>query len=351
MLTIKSALGVCLLLALAALPIGCGSNAQSASPEEDQDAAVVPVEVDTSTVGSISAYFSGTAKLEAEEEADVVAKASGVVQRLLVEEGDVVKAGQVLAELDAERSTLELSQMEANLKRLENDHRRNEELFQKRLISAETYEQVKFQYESEHAAVELARLRIKYSSIRTPINGVVSERMVKVGAMVAENQAAFRVTDFDPLLAVLFVPERELQKLRAGQPTTLVVDAFADRSFKGLIKRISPVVDPTTGTFKVTVEAYDDSGLLKPGMLARVNVTYDVHNDVVVVPKAAVVTEDEETRLFVVRDSVAYERPVKTGFDDERRVEITSGLEPGEVVVTAGQLTLRDSAKVAVISR
>ncbi|HUF10843.1 MAG TPA: efflux RND transporter periplasmic adaptor subunit [Rhodothermales bacterium] len=341
-----------LVLLYAAVNVGCGSDAQSAAPDESkEESAAIPVETGVSRTGSIAAYFSGTATLEAEEEADVVAKASGVVQRLLVEEGDLVQAGQVLAELDAERSSLELSQMEANLKRLENDHRRNEELFNKQLISAETYEFAKFQYESQVAAVELARLQIRYSSIRTPIRGVVSARMVKVGAMVAENQAAFRVTDFDPLLAILHVPERELPKLRTGQPTELSVDAMTDRTFKGRVKRISPVVDPSTGTFKVTVEAHDESGVLKPGMLARVDVTYDTRDNVVLVPKQAVVTEDDESTLFVVQDSVAYRRTVVTGYISEEAIEIVSGLEADAVIVTVGQTTLKDSARVTVISR
>jgi membrane fusion protein (multidrug efflux system) len=169
--------------------------------------------------------------------------------------------------------------------------------------------------------------------------------------MVTENQAVFRVTNFDPLLAVLYVPERELQKLRAGQPAQLEVDAVADRSFAGSIKRISPVVDPATGTFKVTVEAHDRSGLLKPGMLARVNITYDVHDSVVLVPKEAVVSEDDASTLFVIEDSVAYRRTVELGYDDAEAVEIITGLDAGLVVVTAGQTTLKDSAKVVVIDR
>ncbi len=352
MFKIARLLVIGLLLTYAVSNLGCGEDAKSASPEDpEENEAAIPVETSVSHKGSISAYFSGTATLEAEEEADVVAKASGVVQKLLVEEGDYVKAGQALAELDAERSSLELAQMEANLKRLENDHSRNEELFGKKLVSAETYEQVKFQYESERAAVELARLRIKYSSIRTPIEGVVSERMIKVGAMVAENQATFRVTDFDPLLAVLYVPEHELPKLRTGQQAELAIEATGRQTFQGRIKRISPVVDPATGTFKVTIEAHDPSGMLKPGMLARVDITYDVRNDVVLVPKEAVISEDNESALFVVRDSLAYRMPVETGYDDIESIEIVSGLEPDVVVVTAGQTTLKDSAKVTVISR
>ena len=108
-------------------------------------------------------------------------------------------------------------------------------------------------------------------------------------------------------------------------------------------------MDPQTGTFKVTLEVFDDSGILKPGMLALVNITYDVHNSVVLIPKQAVVQEDDASTVFVVRDSVAYQTEVVTGYNDDQAVEIVSGLESGAVVVTTGQNTLKDSSKVFVI--
>lgn len=349
--TLSSLVATVLVAALGFMQMGCGNDAKSASPDEEEQAEVsaVPVETDVSYVGDIAALFSGTATLEAEEEADVVAKATGVVQRLLVEEGDYVRAGQILAELDSERSSLELVQMEANLNQLGNELARSQELFDKNLISAEAYEEVKFQYESQSAAVELARLRISYASIRTPISGFVSERMVKVGSMVREHEPAFRVTDFDPLLAVLYVPEQEMMKLQAGQSAQVAVGAFEDRFFPARIKRISPVVDPQTGTFKVTLEVFDESGQLKPGMLSLVSITYDIHESTVLVPKAAIVTEDDAASVFVVRDMVAYKTAVETGYTDDRFVEIVSGLPDDAVVVTTGQSTLKDSSKVLLV--
>ena len=346
---IHNILAACLIATLGFTQLGCGNDAQSASPEEDEeDVIAIPVETGTSHVGEIAAVFSGAATLEAEEEADVVAKAAGVVQILMVEEGDYVRSGQILAKLDSERSSLELVQKEANLKRLENNLMRSQELYDKNLISADAYEQVKFQYDAEKAAVEISRLNISYSSIRTPISGYVSERMIKVGSMVSENQPTFRVTDFDPLLAVLYVPERELNKLRTGQSARIQVDASSS-DFGAHIKRVSPVVDPLTGTFKVTLEVSDDSGILKPGMLALVNITYEVRKSVVLIPKQAVVKEDDASTVFVIRDSVAYQTEVVTGYSDEQAIEIVSGLESGAVVVTTGQMTLKDSARVLVI--
>jgi membrane fusion protein (multidrug efflux system) len=337
--------------ALGMTQAGCGNDAQSASPDEEQaeDLSAVPVEVGLSRFGDIAALFSGTATLEAEEEADVVAKATGVVQRLLVEEGDFVQAGDVLAELDSERSSLELMQMEANLKRLENDLARTQELYDKNLVSADAYEEVKFQFESQKAAVDLARLSISYSTIRTPIGGYVSERMIKVGSMVQEHEPVFRVTDFDPLLAVLYVPEREMTKLSPGQSSKVTVGAFAEWVFPAKIKRISPVVDPQTGTFKVTLEVFDPSGDLKPGMLSLVSITYDIHESVVLVPKEAVIMEDDEASVFVIRDSVAYKTTVETGYSDEASIEIVSGIPSEAAVVTTGQATLKDSSRVLVV--
>ena len=348
--TLSNIVALCALTTLAISQMGCGDDAQSASPDEEtEDTSAIPVEAGTARIGVITALFTGTAILEAEEEADVVAKATGVVQRLRVEEGDYVKAGQILAELDSERSSLELVQLEANLKRIENDFKRNEELYKKKLISAATYELVMFQFESEKVSIDLARLQISYASIRTPISGFVSERMVKVGSMVAVNQAVFRVTNFDPLLAVLYVPERELSRLKKGQQATVWVDPVTDTHFEARIERIAPVIDPSTGTFKVTLEVMDESGLLRPGMLARVSVTYDVHDEVIVIPKEALILEDDASAVFVVRDSVAYKQRVETGYNNESLIEITAGLSVDDIVVTTGQNTLKDSARVSVI--
>jgi len=209
--------------------------------------------------GDISAYFTGTATLEAAEEAVVVARVSGIVQELLVEEGDFIKAGQTLARLDGEKLTIELAQRESNLHKLESDYMRNQELFIKKLVSAEIFESSKFEFLTQKAAFDAAKLDLDYTAIKAPISGVVSERLIKVGNMLPMNQPTFRTTDFEPLLAVMHVPERELQKLHKGQSAKIIVAAIPNTEFSGKIKRISPVVDPTTGTFKVTIEVNDPS--------------------------------------------------------------------------------------------
>lgn len=331
--------------------VGCGADSQSKTKNGADPAAAIPVEIARVETGSIAAFFSGTATLEAEAEAVVVAKADGVVRDIFVEEGAEVRAGEILAKLDDEKLALQLAQSEANLRKLENDFRRAEELFGKNLVSAEMYQRAKYEYESQKAASDLAKLQHSYASIRAPIRGVVAERMVKVGNMVVTNVPLFRLTDFDPLLAVLHVPEREMNKLRAGQPATLTVDAIASAQFSGRIARISPVVDPATGTVKVTVEVRDPSKQLKPGMFGRVNIVHDVHDGALLVPKDAVLAEDAESAVFVVQDSIAYRKVVQTGYTTSTHIEIVAGLNDGDVVVTVGQGSLKDSSKVETVNR
>lgn len=339
-------------LAIAGL-VGCSSqsvaNAQEKKKEETE---AIPVEVTTVEKGSISAYFTGTASLEAENEATVVAKVAGVVEKLLVEEGHRVRTNQVMAQLDDDKLALDLQEAQARLKQMENEYKRKKELFQKNIVSTEDYERARSDYEMQKAKVEQARLLKDYTSIRAPFAGVVAERMIKVGNMVPVHEACFRVTGFDPLLAVLHVPEKDLQKLRKDQPATLELDALPGKPYTGSILRISPVVDPKTGTFKVTVAVTGHKGALKPGMFSRIKVAYDVHDDTLLLPKDAVLTEGNESVVFVVneKDKTVHRTVVKIGYINTTHLEIASGLKLGDIVVQTGIGGLKDGSRVEILA-
>jgi membrane fusion protein (multidrug efflux system) len=339
-----------LLVAFTFSQTGCSSDAQSKNPDEPEEEPALPIEATAVTTGSIAAFFTGTASLEAEEEALVVAKASGVATEVFVEEGQYVKKGDPLAKLDDDRPKLELERANVMLAKQQSAYDRIEGLHQKQLISSEEYERVKSDYETQKAARDLMQLELAHTVVRAPISGIISERLIKQGNMVTTNAATFRITDFDPLLAILHVPERELNLLRRGQKAELRLDALPGQLFTGTIKRISPIVDPSTGTFKVTVEVRDRSQKLKPGMFGRVQIVYDTHANVLVVPKEAVLSEDDQSTVFVVRDSLAFRQAVETGYTDERHIEIISGVTEGDLIITTGQSSLRDSSKVEVIN-
>ncbi|MDZ7714677.1 MAG: efflux RND transporter periplasmic adaptor subunit [Balneolaceae bacterium] len=346
----KSILTLSLVASLAFLNAACTSETQSKANTEKDSTAAIPVEIASATRGTISAYYSTTATLEAEGEAMVVAKVRGILKDLKVEEGDFVKEGQVMAQLDDEQLQIEAQRAKATMDRMYNDYQRNKELFNKELVSADQFENSKFEYESQKSAYELAKLNVEYSKIKAPISGVVSERMVKKGNMISTDQQLFKITDFDPLLAILHVPEHEMNKLKKGQNALIQADAVQGEQFSGKVLRISPVVNPETGTFKVTVAVSDDTSRLKPGMFARVRIVYDTRNNALMIPKEAVMNEDGSSSVYVIDDKLVFRRSIQTGYVNGSNIEVTNGLKDGDEVVTIGQSSLQDSALVQVVS-
>ncbi|HKY92595.1 MAG TPA: efflux RND transporter periplasmic adaptor subunit [Nevskiaceae bacterium] len=326
---------------------GCKGKADEEAKKEE---AAIPVEIAAVTVGPIDAAYRGTATLEAEAEAMVVAKQGGVIEQVLVEEGDHVRAGQVLARLETDRLRLAQVQTRAALDKLQQDFKRIESVYQRNIVSREAYERTKYELEGARAAHDLAALALREAEIKSPIDGVVTQRQIKAGNMIQPQSPAFQVTRLDRLEAHVFVPERDIHKLAARQPATLVVDAWPEKSFKGEIERVNPVVDAKTGTVKVTVRMAPQQPDLKPGMFGRVEVLYDRREQALLVPRDAVLTEDAAQSVFVVANGHARRRAVKLGYSDPWKAEVLDGLAAGDQVVITGQNSLKDDAKVDVVN-
>jgi membrane fusion protein (multidrug efflux system) len=334
----------------AALSAGC-SNGKAKDEGKDPMAAdtSVPVEVQPLRRAPIVAVYSGTAPIEAHEEAEVVAKVGGELRQLFVEEGDNVKAGQVLARLDGDRLRLEVAQIEANLRKLERDYNRQLELSQKGLVAKGTAENAKFDLDALRASYDSARLELSYTEIRAPIDGVVSARYIKVGNTIAQNTPTFRVTNLDPLVAYVHIPEKEFRKLAPQQTADVIVDALGGERFTGTISRISPTVDPKSGTFRARVEVPDPSRRLKPGMFARVNIVYERREAALQLPRGAIVDADGQQSVFVVAGNKAEQRRVRTGLASNGWVEVVEGLDGSENVVVVGQAGLKTGTAVKVV--
>jgi membrane fusion protein, multidrug efflux system len=329
---------------------------QACNKSDDQTAdntdntPLIPVEASHVIRGDISAFYANTATLEAEQEATVVSKVRGIINELYVEEGDRVQAGQVIAIIEDDQYRIEASRAKATLDRLHNEFQRNRELFERNLIAAETFQNSQFEFESQKSTYDLALLNLENTEVRSPISGVISERYVKKGNMIGTDQQLYRVTDFTPLMAVLHVPEHEMSKIRINQRVELRADALPNQLFVGSVERISPVVDTQTGTFKVTVYVDETKGLLRPGMFTRVRIVYDTRQNTRMIPRSAVLTEDLNQSVFVIRDSLAFKTNIKTGYNNGQNVEVIDGLNDGEIVVTIGQGSLQDSTKVNIIN-
>ena len=341
------------LMASVLLLQGCMDSVNGEEDKDETEAALaIPVEAAMVANDDMAAFYTGTATLEADEQAVVVSQITGVVLKVNAEEADFVEAGQVLAVVETDRYALEVERTNASLKRLQTDFQRKKELFAKQLVSTEDFERTSAEYEAQKAANELAKLDLAYTSIKAPISGYISERMVRVGNLVQLHQPVYNITSYDPLLAVLHVPERELRVLSKGLQVSMSVDAWPEESFAGEVIRISPVVDTNTGTFRVTTEIKDHGQMLKPGLFGRAEILYDMHKNVPVIPRNAVITEDELSHVFVINEeSDVNRRAIQLGYEANGQVEVTEGLKTGETVVTAGKGSLSDGARVEVVGK
>jgi membrane fusion protein (multidrug efflux system) len=336
----------CALLFSACQP---GTEGEEEESEEDETPPI-PVETTVLVRGDIYATYTGTAPIEAFAEADVIAKVDGEVRQLHVEEGDMVKKDQVLATLDGDRLRLELSESQARLRKMERDFERNEELQDKGLISEGDFENLQYDLEALQASYNLDKLELDYTQIRAPIDGVVSERYLKLGNTIKTGDPVFRVTSYDPLVAYMYVPEREFRAIAAGQPVHIDIDALSGPPVVATVTRISPVVDAQTGTFKTTIELRGIEHGIKPGMFGRMSIVYDKHENVLQIPRSAIIETASGTFAFVVEDEVGIRKAIEIGFSSEGMVEITSGLTDGENVITVGHVGLKNEAKVIVIN-
>ena len=326
---------------------GCGKGA--AKDAADTATAAIPVQVDRPSRGEMLSVYAGTAPLQADQEATVVAKVGGEVREILVEEGDLVKAGQVLARLDGDRLRFELQQTEVNLRKLEREYQRTVELLSRKLVSASAVDNARSEMEWLRAARDLAQLNLGYTEIRAPIAGVVSARHIKVGNTINVNDRTFQVTDLDPLIAEVHVPEREFAKLRSEQAATIVVDALAGTNFAGRVQRISPTLDPATGTFKATIEVLDPRHQLKPGMFARVGIVLERRTAALRIPRGAIVEAEGAPTVFVANGDKAEQRSIKTGLTNAGLIEVVEGLTGDERIVVVGQNGLKSGSTIRLI--
>ncbi len=310
----------------------------------------VPVETALSTIGDISSFLLFSSTVETEAAVEIHPEVSGLVEVVAVEEGDHVAAGDTLVKLDADQARLDDRESAMELRHLEMGYKRTEEMFRRGLIAPQDHEDRLFHLDEARLKVEKARLALENTVIRAPFAGVITTRQVQVGARVAPGDKLFDLVKIDDMIARVYVPGRYLTRVEVGQRAVVVSDFLQDMEFEGYVKRISPVVDPKSGTFKVTVGLRDRWEHLRPGVFVNVRVVTDTHTDAVLLPKQAVVYDGGERYVFVVEDSTASRVSLDAGYEDSRFIEALSGIAAGAPVIVIGQAGLKDKARVKVVS-
>ncbi|MEM7198656.1 MAG: efflux RND transporter periplasmic adaptor subunit [Planctomycetota bacterium] len=335
--------------------LGC----DPATARADADAAggaVDPIHVAVAPVerSNLAAIYGTSATLRAEARATVTSRARGVLEAVLVEEGAAVETGQVLARLEDDEQELAVTRAEAVHEMKLRELQRLEELNRQEMTSDRAVDASRREAEVADMDLEIARLNLTRTAIRAPFDGVIVTRHQDVGATVGDGTPMFAVADLDPLLVDVSIPERHVGRLAPRQSVRLVPDG-AETPIEARIERLAPVVDPGTGTVKVTASV-DRAVHLRPGAFVEVQIVTDVHEDVLVVPRTALVAEGRRWHVFRPSPDGATVQAieVEVGFEEGDRVEVKAvgdaTLAEGDNVVVTGASALTDGAGVRILS-
>ena len=347
-----------------------GEDAAEAEEEDEED--LPPVETVRLKRGEIETVLRFSTNLEAESEVQVFSQAARLVTELEAEEGDRVKKGQLLLRLQDDEQRSALARVESQLQKARREYQRQQNLFAQELISEQAINDATYEVEQLELAVEDARRELGYTEVRAPISGTVTGRHVNLGDHITVNQHLFDIVDFDTIVARVYVPERELRRLRLGQTARLFAGALDRRDPEtaddvdepsaeaqtadartadartGRVIRLAPIVDPRSGTVKATIGIPRHQGLL-PGMYVEVEVVTDVHRDALLVPKRAVIYDNTQAFLYRVTEDLRAERlRIRVLLEDREHIEPApgTGLGPGDEIVVAGQAGLKSGVRV-----
>ncbi len=351
----------------------------------------VPVQLAEVRSGPISAQVSSSGNLRALRDVAIATQVEGVVKKVAVEEGDFVQEGQTLVELDdapvriridLAREKLAQAQSQIEKARIRGDkakvqiehtgreYERYRKAFENGLVSESESDRRRLQRdefvqdqrladaeirELDHRVLELrseiaqAELDLSRAAVKAPFAGFVTRRTVDLGRRLRVADNIFNLGAFSPLYADVFLSEREAHSVRPGQPASVSLGAADSETVTGIVRRLSPVVDQSSGTIKVTVEVHPRGPGFRPGAFVRVEIRTDRREAALLIPKRAVIEEDGESFVYLMEGDKGRRVKIKTGYQSEGVVEVRAGLSAGQQVVVAGQGAIKESSKLKAI--
>lgn len=310
-----------------------------------------PVMVETQVVATraLADDVSAVGSLVSNESVVLRPEVSGRIEAIRFRDGEPVQRGAVLVELDAAVQRAELQQARANLTLAEADFSRTQDLFGRKFVSRSSLDDARAKLEVARAGVALAQARLARMQIRAPFDGVVGIRSVSPGDFVKDGDALINLEDIATLKLDFRLPELYLDRVRPGQTLELSSDVLPGERFAATVEAIDPLVDAEGRAVRLRARLANPDMRLRPGVFVRVRLILAERGEVAMVPEAALVPAPGDVQfVYRVADGKVQRVNVRTGQRRDAMVEIVDGLQPGMVVVTAGQLKLRDGADVKV---
>ena len=339
-------LGIVGVLLLAA----CGRDGKVATATTTTAPAdAIPVTVVPVAVRPVERVVSVVGTLAAAEETDLASETEGQMIAVEADLGDRVAAGQVLARVRSDVLEAQLREADAAHDKANADQIRAKPLRDSGVIATQEYERVRTEQEVTRARRDRLRIEVERAAIRAPFAGSVSARLASIGDYVRPGVVVFRLVQDDPLKFRGEVPERNVPEIEVGQTVRVTVDAYPGETFNGRIARVGAASDPTARSLAFEGEVPNADHRLRPGFFGRGEILIRRDERGLAVPRAAVSMFAGVTKVFVVEQGTAHERPVTLGSDlGDGWVEIATGLARGAEVATSGLSRLSDGARVAV---
>lgn len=326
---------------------GCGSEEVA---EADADANPEPPPVNVSVMklkpATLKDQIKLAGRLEPWVEVQVSTELGGTVQEVGFDKGRRVAKGQVLARIGTDLLEATLAESEAALAHAESEFNKVVELFNRQAVPRQDLTSATSNYRGAQARAEHARLRVERSIIRAPMSGMAISREIEPGEFLPAGTLVTTIHQLSRLKAVVGIPEDDIPYFEVGAEANIEIDAYRDREFTGKIHFLSPAATGKNRTFPAEVAIDNKGGELKPGMMVRVRLVKQVYEDVIVVPRDAVLERDTGYVVFVYEDGRAELRDVETGPSERGEIVVLEGLKPGEDLIITGHRNLIDEQPV-----
>jgi len=314
----------------------------------------------------VSYQLTAIGSLKSPETVKISPKKAGIIKKIFVKEGDFVKKGQLLVQLDDVDAKLQLDRAEAkvwearaSLETNKNTLQRYQKLLESKVISQQTYDDLKLKVRLDEARLALAESELNLAKqnlldhqIVSSIDGAVNLKIASIGehVNVAPKDEILVIVQMDPLDLEFYVPEQWAGKIRLGSKIQFTVKAFSEERFSASLHFISPTADPSTRNVKMKALAPNPHYRLKPGFFAEVTIPTLTKPNAIVLPESTLLSQEGKYFVFVTQGGVAYRREVETGMRFDGKVEIVRGIQKGEKVILSGHEQLSDGMKVKVIN-
>lgn len=295
----------------------------------------------------LSERLATTGTVRANEEVEIVSEISGKISDIHFREGSAVAAGQLLLKIDDSELLADRQRAIYRVELAERAEARQQQLLNDGVISSETYDVALGELNVLRAELQLIEAQLLKTEIRAPFSGVIGLRWVSPGSFLSSQTRIASLNDLDPVKLDFSVPERYSALMNVGDEMSFKVEGF-ERAFPGTIYAIEPSVDAATRSLRVRARCPNSDGALIPGAFANVDLVLRSVSDALTVPSIAVIPELGGKKVFVYEDGAAQPRKVETGIRSESVVQVTSGLNEGDVVLISGLLQLQPGLEVEI---